>query len=87
LREIGKIKDRKVKIVDEWINGNKSDEVYDDWKRKSIAKEEDIREKIKKLDAEVDRYGDVNNIDGWMDLIKDELYKDCSLERFEIRKG
>ena len=86
LREIGKIRDRKVKIVDEWLDGNISSEVYDDWKVKSKEKEEDIREKIKELDVEIDRYDDVNSIDGWMDLMKDELYKDWSLERFEDKK-
>ena len=53
---------------------------------KSKVKEEDIRDKIKKLDVEIDRYDDVNSIDGWMDLMKDELYKDWSLERFEDKK-
>jgi hypothetical protein len=72
--------------VDEWIDGNISDEDYDDWKSKSKVKEEDIRGKIKKLDVEIDRYDDVNSIDGWMDLMKDELYKDWSVERFEDKK-
>ena len=72
--------------VDEWLDGNISSEVYDDQKVKSKEKEEDIREKIKELDVEIDRYDDVNSIDGWMDLMKDELYKDWSLERFEDKK-
>ena len=57
--------------MDEWIDGNISDEVYDDWKRKSKVKKEDIRGKIKKLDVEIDRYDDVNSFDWWMDLMKD----------------
>ena len=86
LREIGKIRDKKVKIVDEWIDGNMSDEVYDDWKIKNKKREEDIRKKIKDLDVEIDRFDNVDSIDGWMDLMKDELYKDWSLERFEDKK-
>ena len=86
LREIGKIRDKKVKIVDEWVDGNMSDEVYDDWKIKNKNREEVIREKIRDLDIEIDRFDNVDSIDGWMDLMKDELYKDWSLERFEDKK-
>tara|TARA_B110000263_G_scaffold215359_1_gene200306 strand:+ start:191 stop:433 length:243 start_codon:yes stop_codon:yes gene_type:complete len=72
--------------MNEWMDGNISDEVYDDWKIKNKIKEEEIREKVKDLDVEIDRFDDVNSIDGWMDLMKDELYKDWSLERFEDKK-
>ena len=62
--------------MNEWMDGNISDEVYDDWKIKNKIKEEEIREKVKDLDVEIDRFDDVNSIDGSMDLMKDELYKD-----------
>ena len=49
------------------MDGNINDEVYDDWKIKNKVKEEEIREKVKDLDVEIDRFDDVNSIDGWMD--------------------
>ena len=69
-------------LEDKW-----SDEEYDNWcKNEYDEKKLEFNEKLNSLKIESLKYGYVDKIESWMDLMKEDLIRDYNIERKEDRR-
>ena len=86
-KELVKLDDRKNKMINMMLDGKFSEEDYDSWYESEYKeKKDEINEKILSVKDEVKKYGYVDKIESWMDLMKDDLLRDYNIERKEDKK-
>ena len=86
-KELKKLDDRKNKIMNLYLDGDVSNKDYKDWIRDEYeVNKKQIELKKRGVDSEISNYGYVDRIEGWMDLMKEELIKDYNIERKEDKK-
>ena len=87
-KEIEKLEGRKSKFLSLWIDGEVSDKDKEVWMEKEYnQKKIKFNKKINDLEKELGKYNNSSKIDGWMDLMRDDLLKEYNTERFENRRG
>ena len=86
-KELKKLEERKTKMISMVLDG-KFDEVdYDVWlDNEYYGKKDEINNKIQQLDSEIGKYGYVDKIENWFDLLKEELVRDYNIERLEDKR-
>jgi len=70
-----------------YLDGDISNGDYKSWvKDEYEVSKEEIEKKKKGIDGEIVKYGYVDRIENWIDMMKEELLKDYNIERKEDRK-
>lgn len=86
-KELKKLDSRKNKIMNLYLDGDVSDEDYKSWlKDEYEVSKKEIEKKKRGIDGEIVKYGYVDKIENWMDMMKEEILKDYNIERKEDRK-
>ena len=86
-RELSNLDDKRIKFMNMYVDGDFSKEDYDLYIKKEIEeKKKVLNNKIVGIKDELGKVEVVDNIDGIVDYMKEELKKDWKKERFEDKK-
>ena len=86
-KELKRLDDNKNKMINKVLDGIFSDEDYQHWLEGEYEeKKVEINNKLEKVESEILKYGYVDKIENWMDLMKDDLLRDYNIERKEDKR-
>jgi site-specific DNA recombinase len=86
-KELKRIEGLKSKMVTMVLENKWSDVEYDNWcKTEYDEKKLEFNEKLNSLKIESLKYGYVDKIESWMDLMREDLIRDYNIERKEDRR-
>ena len=63
-------KERKMKILDEWLEGNIDSDSKNSWMRRIKIKVSEIENKMRDIKKEISKLSIVDKINGYVDLMK-----------------
>ena len=86
-KEIEKLEGRKSKFLSLWVDGEVTDKDKEVWIEKEYnQKKIKFSKKVNDLEKELSKYTNSSKIDGWMDLMREDLLKEYNIQRFENRR-
>ena len=86
-KELGRLDVRKNKMISMVLDGKFSEDDYDKWfDNEYEEKKIEINKKLDLVKVEVGKYGYVDKIENWMDLMKEDLIRDYNIDRKEDKR-
>ena len=86
-KELTKLDIRKNKMINMVLDGKFSEDDYEKWfDNEYEEKKIEINSKLDLVKIEVGKYGYVDKIENWMDLMKEDLIRDFNIERKEDKR-
>ena len=84
--ELSNEEEKKMKMVDKWLDGKISDDDKERWEVRNKITIEKIKKSIKELEYEVDRLETFSNVDNYVTLMKKDLKSELKVRRFEDKR-